>query len=108
MNRARGRRVTIMKSSTRNGARRCEIACISDFKMLTLASETSIFARTAEINCYYLMTLFCGKQFKRAEVNLTWIIWTSCSQLPPASFSRSRLTRPTQSTACDVAVCARA
>ena len=31
--------------------------CISDFKMLTLASETSISARTAEINCYYLMTL---------------------------------------------------
>ena len=26
------------------------IACISDFKMLTLASETSIYARTAEIN----------------------------------------------------------
>ena len=25
-----------------------EIACISDFKMLTLASETSIYARTAE------------------------------------------------------------
>ena len=53
MNRARGRRVTIMKLSTRNGARRY----ISDFKMLTLASETSIYARTAEINCYYLMTL---------------------------------------------------
>ena len=34
-----------------------EIACISDFKMLTLASETSIYARTAEINCHYLMTL---------------------------------------------------
>ena len=34
-----------------------EIACISDFKGLTLASETSIFARTAEINCHYLMTL---------------------------------------------------
>ena len=66
MNRARGRRVTIMKSSTGNGARRREIACISDFK---LASETSIFARTAEINCYYLMTLFCCTQFKRAEVN---------------------------------------
>ena len=47
-----------------------EIACISDFKMLTLASETSIYARTAEINCHYLMTLFpfCGTQFKRAEV----------------------------------------
>ena len=28
-----------------------EIACISDFKMLTLASETSIYARTAEIKC---------------------------------------------------------
>ena len=34
-----------------------EIACISDFKMLTLAGETSIYARTAEINCHYLMTL---------------------------------------------------
>ena len=34
-----------------------EIACISDFKMLMLASETSIYARTAEINCHYLMTL---------------------------------------------------
>ena len=34
-----------------------EIACISDFKMLTLASETSIYARTAEIHCHYLMTL---------------------------------------------------
>ena len=33
-----------------------EIACISDFKMLTLVSETSIYARTAEINCYNLMT----------------------------------------------------
>ena len=31
--------------------------CISDFKMLKLASETSIDARTAEINCHYLMTL---------------------------------------------------
>ena len=49
MNRARGRRVTIMKSSTGNGARRGETAYISDFKMLTLASETSIYARTAEL-----------------------------------------------------------
>ena len=57
MNRARGRRLTIIKISTGNGARRREIACISDFKMLTLASETSIYARTTEINCYYLMTL---------------------------------------------------
>ena len=32
-------------------------ACISDFKILTHASETSIYARIAEINCYYLMTL---------------------------------------------------
>ena len=56
-NGARGRRVTIMKSSTGNGARRGETACISDFQMLTLACETSICARTAEINCYYLMTL---------------------------------------------------
>ena len=31
--------------------------CISDIKMLTFASETSIDARTAEINCNYLMTL---------------------------------------------------
>ena len=46
MNRARGRRVAIVKSSTGNGARRREIACISDFKMF--ASETSIYARTAE------------------------------------------------------------
>ena len=66
---ARGRRMTIIKSSTRNEPRHREIACISDFKMLTLASETSIFARTTEINFYYLMTLFCGTQFKRAEVN---------------------------------------
>ena len=29
-----------------------EIACISDFKMLTLAGETSIYARNAEINCH--------------------------------------------------------
>ena len=57
MNRARGRRVTIMKSSTGNGARRGEITRISDLKMLTPASETSIYARTAEINCYYLMAL---------------------------------------------------
>ena len=34
-----------------------EIAYISDFKMLTLASGTSIYVRTAEINCHYLMTL---------------------------------------------------
>ena len=34
-----------------------EIACISYFKMLTLASETSIYAQNAEINCRYLMTL---------------------------------------------------
>ena len=57
MKRARGRLVTIIKSSTGNGARRREIACISDFKMVTLASETSICARTAEVDCYYLMTL---------------------------------------------------
>ena len=31
-----------------------EIACISDFKMLMLASETSIYARTER---QYLMTL---------------------------------------------------
>ena len=57
MNRARGRRLTIMKGSTGNGARHREIAGISDFKKLTLASETSIYTRTAEINCYYLMPL---------------------------------------------------
>ena len=57
MNRARGRRVTIMKNNTGNGARRREIACIFDFKLVMLASETSIYARTADINCYYLMTL---------------------------------------------------
>ena len=51
VNGAHGRRVTIMKSNTGNGARRREIACISDFKMLTLASETSTYVRTAEINC---------------------------------------------------------
>ena len=34
-----------------------EIACISEFKMLTLARETSIYARTAEVNRHYLMTL---------------------------------------------------
>ena len=56
MNRARGRRVTIIKSSKGNGARRRKIDCISDFKMLTLASETSIYARIAEIHLYYLMT----------------------------------------------------
>ena len=57
VNRTRGRRLTIMKSSTGNGARRREIACISYFMMLTQANETLIYARTAEINCYYLMTL---------------------------------------------------
>jgi len=35
---------------------------ISDFKMLTLASETSIYRELMK-NCHYLMT-----QFKRAEV----------------------------------------
>ena len=30
---------------------------ISDFQMLMLASDTSIYARTYEINCHYLMTL---------------------------------------------------
>ena len=34
-----------------------EIACISDFKMVTLASETSAYARTDDIHFYYLMTL---------------------------------------------------
>ena len=31
---------------------------------------------------------------KTKSYMLTWIIWTSCPQLPPASFSRARLTRP--------------
>ena len=45
-----------------------EIAYSSDFKILTLASETSLYARIADINCHYLMTLFvCGTQFKHAE-----------------------------------------
>ena len=68
----RGTGVTIMKNTVQEielDFEFNEIACISDFRMLTLASETSIYARTAEINCYYLMTLcFCGTQFKRAEV----------------------------------------
>jgi len=34
-----------------------EIVCISDLKMLKLACETSIYARTDEINCHYFMTL---------------------------------------------------
>ena len=34
-----------------------EIACISDFTMLTVASETSIYALTAEIKRHYSMTL---------------------------------------------------
>ena len=45
MNRARGRRATVIKSSTGNGAHDAEfneIASISDVKMLTLARETSI------------------------------------------------------------------
>ena len=57
MNRARGRRMTIIKTNTGYGARPREIARISDFKMLTLVSEISIYARIAELNCYYLTTL---------------------------------------------------
>ena len=34
-----------------------EIACISDFKMLMLASESSIYARSVDIFVYYLMKL---------------------------------------------------
>ena len=30
---------------------------IFDYQMLKVASETSIYARTDEINCHYLMTL---------------------------------------------------
>ena len=33
---------------------------------------------------------------------LTWSIWTSCPQLPPASFSRARLARPIASTEYNV------
>ena len=33
------------------------IACISAVEMLTIANETSIYPRTAEINCHYLKTL---------------------------------------------------
>ena len=32
-----------------------EIACIPDFKMLTLASETSIYAGTAEIKLFNVL-----------------------------------------------------
>ena len=46
-----------------------EIASISDFKMLTLASETSIYARTNEkLSLFDDTVLCCGTQFKRAEV----------------------------------------
>ena len=38
-----------------------EIACISDLKMSTLASETLKYARIAEINSYYLMKLSAVK-----------------------------------------------
>ena len=78
MNGARGRRVTIMKSSTGNGARRRENACISDFKMLTLASETSIYARTAEINFHYLMTrtvCFAVRNLNVLELTKTSVIF---------------------------------
>ena len=54
---AHGRRVTITKNCTGNEARRREIADISDIKMSTLASETWIYAGTAEMNFYYFMTL---------------------------------------------------
>ena len=36
-----------------------EIACISDFKMLTLVSETSIYARTAEIKLSLFDDIVC-------------------------------------------------
>ena len=54
-----GRRVTIINAvlEMELDAEFNELACNSDFKMLTLASEISIYARTAEINCHYLMTL---------------------------------------------------
>ena len=44
VNGSRGRRVTIIKCSTGNGVRSREIACISDFKMLTLAKNFDIRA----------------------------------------------------------------
>ena len=46
-------RVTIIKKAVQKmelDAEFNEIACISDFKMSTLPSETSIYARTTEIN----------------------------------------------------------
>ena len=51
--------VTVMKNRQEMElvAKFNEIVCISDFKMLTLAIETSIYARIAEINCHYLVTL---------------------------------------------------
>ena len=33
-------------------------------------------------------------KIKTKSYTLTWRIWTFCPQLPPASFSRARLTRP--------------
>ena len=52
-------RVAVMKSGTEKefNAEFNEIGSISYFKMLALASETSIYARTAEMYCNYLMTL---------------------------------------------------
>ena len=41
-----------------------EIACISDFKMLTVASETSIYARTAEIKCKQLRNKTSKNRFE--------------------------------------------
>ena len=42
-----------------------EIACISDFKMLMLASKTSIYVRTAEIKCQKSRERNLGNRFER-------------------------------------------
>ena len=50
-------------------------------------------------NCYFILTLLGIRHETVAFFcPLTWSIWTSCPQLPPASFSRARLARPI----CDV------
>ena len=42
----------------------------------------------------YLVTVRLLRPNKTKSYMLTWSIWTSCPQLPPASFSRARLARP--------------
>ena len=46
-----------------------EIACISDFKMLTLASETSIYGRTAEIKCQTIENKHVENRFESPWLN---------------------------------------